>query len=144
MTAHTRAKIRDAEVPDLGVGITPVIHTVAISATTASGGIAASDTVECFDLPKGVRLVDASIRVSGDVSATTGTATVQLQAKQDSTTINLTDALNADAAGSKRMNIAPPAVNTDHVTTVQFTVATAALDTTASGTVEVMVQYQAP
>lgn len=131
-------KLPNANVQARVAGLNVKFHT--INPSTLPSYPAATDTIQFMELPKGARIVNSSLRVSGDIGA--AGSTLQLQAVQNVTTINLTTTRAADSAGSVLQNIAPPAVNNDYVTKIQTAVATAALD--ASGDIEVMVVYELP
>ena len=130
MATFSTKKRPDEQVNSLPTGTTTVFHK--IDPSTLASYPAAGDDVEFFDLPENCRIVDASIRVSADIGA--ATSTVQLRAG----TTALTAALAATAAGSARMNVAPPVRSSSQVS-INVLVGTAALD--AAGDIEVMIQY---
>ena len=126
--------------PEQFVGVTAFLHK--IDPSKLASYPVATDTIRFGTLPKGAQILDAALRVSGDIGASS--STLQLQAKRGvAAAENLTATLAATAAGSiKATSFLAPAATADE-TIIQVLVGTAALD--AAGEMEVMILFtQAP
>lgn len=134
----TRARSTLTMREDVVSGPQYAFHT--INPATLPSYPAATDTIRFMTLPAGARIIDATLRVSGNIAAASSTLT--LQQLVNTTATSLTAALAATAAGSVRMNVAPPAGVSGHPVHVQALVSTAALN--ASGDIEVYVEYLLP
>jgi len=130
MAAVESYKSKSEHLPRIVPGVTPVLWFATLAADAADSG----DTIDCFDLPAGARILDCALSVGATLGASC-TATLMLGETA------LTGATSAGGAHVERMTAFPPPRGDDPQT---VRIAIGGADIAASAAVEVMVTYCMP